>query len=130
MARGSTCQQVIAVDCCKQIALLVKHSSCIPPKRESLTMRSLPAGVIGEQDIAVDAFAGWGGNTVALASTCQHVIAVDCSEQNAGVVWHNAGVYGVSERVHVVCSDFFAVAPHLHVRALAVRVEQCARLCG
>ena len=75
----------------------------------------LHAGVIGEHAVAVDAFAGCGGNTVALAATCHHVVAVDCDEQNAGVVWHNAGVYGVADRVQVICGDFFAVAPHLQV---------------
>ena len=70
----------------------------------------------------MDAFAGCGGNTVAMAGVCDHVIAVDNNEQNAGVVWHNAHAYGVADHVTVVCGDFFAVAPNLQV---CIRKRTC-----
>ena len=74
------------------------------------------AGVAGRAAVALDAFAGCGGNTLALAQTCRQVLAVDIDEQNARAVLHNAGVYGVAGRVHAICGDFFAIVQHLQVR--------------
>ena len=65
--------------------------------------------------MALDAFAGCGGNAVALARTCRQVVAVDIDALNVQAVQHNAGVYGVNRRVHALCGDFFKVAPRLQV---------------
>ena len=73
------------------------------------------AEVIGRVPVALDAFAGCGGNTVALAQTCRWVIAVDIDEQNTRTVQHNAAVYSLGHIVQVICGDFFSVALRLEV---------------
>ncbi|KAL4709274.1 hypothetical protein ACJJTC_013334 [Scirpophaga incertulas] len=61
----------------------------------------------------IDAFCGAGGNTIQFARTCQKVIAIDIDPVKVEMARHNAGVYGVAERVHFVVGDFFALAPQL-----------------
>jgi tRNA/tmRNA/rRNA uracil-C5-methylase (TrmA/RlmC/RlmD family) len=66
-------------------------------------------------EVAVDGFAGVGGNAIQLAFTCGHVVAVEIDPDRADLIRHNAGVYGVADSVQVLCDDFFAVAPTLQV---------------
>ena len=55
----------------------------------------------------MDAFTGAGGNAIALAQTCNHVIAVDCSAERVALARSNAAVYGLYDKVDFLCADFF-----------------------
>uniref|UniRef100_A0A061RDW6 Trimethylguanosine synthase n=1 Tax=Tetraselmis sp. GSL018 TaxID=582737 RepID=A0A061RDW6_9CHLO len=68
--------------------------------------------------VAVDAFAGAGGNSIALARTCGHVVAVDTSEQRLRLAKANAMVYGRAGAIDFVCADFLRLAPHLWADAV------------
>eukprot|EP00897_Mesotaenium_endlicherianum_P007172 jgi/Mesen1/6483/ME000331S05597 len=63
--------------------------------------------------LAVDAFAGVGGNAIQLAFTCQLVIAVDIDPARLALARHNAEVYGVAHRIEFVLGDFTRLAPCL-----------------
>eukprot|EP00873_Tetraselmis_striata_P037976 jgi/Tetstr1/458240/TSEL_044728.t1 len=63
--------------------------------------------------VAVDAFAGAGGNSIALARECGHVIAIDRSEARLRLAKANAGVYGAAGDIDFLIGDFFRLAPHL-----------------
>mmetsp|Transcript_7108 Transcript_7108/g.20055 ORF Transcript_7108/g.20055 Transcript_7108/m.20055 type:complete len:555 (-) Transcript_7108:55-1719(-) len=63
--------------------------------------------------VAVDAFAGAGGNAIALGGTCKHVIAIDSCAERVELAKRNATVYNVSGVVDFICGDFFRLAPHL-----------------
>ena len=102
---------------CSTLSRLPPMSShmMFPRSQSTILTEQAVAEVIGRLPVALDAFAGCGGNTVALAQTCRHVVAVDIDEQNARTVQHNAGVYGLGHVVQVICGDFFSVAPRLQV---------------
>ncbi|KAG8465075.1 hypothetical protein KFE25_012438 [Diacronema lutheri] len=71
-----------------------------------------PAGV------AIDAFAGVGGNTVHLAERCAHVIAVEIDAGRAELLAHNLRVYGISRRVDVLVGSFYELARGLRADTL------------
>jgi len=73
---------------------------------------------LGPGCIAVDAFAGVGGNAIQLALAGCHVIAIEIDPGRAQLIQHNADVYGVGHMVEVVCADFLAVAPRLRADAV------------
>ena len=62
-------------------------------------------------DIVVDAFCGAGGNTIQFAKQCRHVIAIDIDPKKIEMARHNAGVYGVADRIEFIVGDFFKLAP-------------------
>jgi len=47
-------------------------------------------------DVVVDAFCGCGGNAIALARRCKHVIAIDVDPRKIAHARHNARIYGVT----------------------------------
>ena len=57
-------------------------------------------------DLVVDAFAGVGGNSIQFALTCERVIAVDIDAGRLELARHNAGVYGVADRIEWVAGDW------------------------
>jgi hypothetical protein len=57
--------------------------------------------------LALDAFAGVGGDAIQLARTCARVLALEIDPSRARLLQHNARVYGVGDRVDVVCCDFY-----------------------
>ena len=61
----------------------------------------------------VDAFCGVGGNTIQFARTCKRVIAIDIDPAKIAMARHNAGVYGVADRIEFVVGDFMELAPTL-----------------
>lgn len=61
----------------------------------------------------VDLFAGCGGNTIQLALTCHHVIAVEIDPDRIQKAKHNAKVYGVSDRIEWICGDALQVLSKL-----------------
>lgn len=63
----------------------------------------------------VDAFCGAGGNAIAFARMpwCDQVVAVDNDPRRLAMARHNAGLYGVEERIRFVHGDFFELAPEL-----------------
>ncbi|XP_043190151.1 trimethylguanosine synthase-like [Amphibalanus amphitrite] len=69
-------------------------------------------------DVIVDAFCGAGGNAIQFANTCERVIAVDIDPEQLALARHNAGVYGVQDRIEFVLGDFFQLAPRLRADAV------------
>jgi len=76
------------------------------------------ASAVGPGCIAVDAFAGVGGNAIQLALAGCQVIAIEIDPTRAALVRHNASVYGVAHMVDVVCADFLDVARRLRADAV------------
>jgi trimethylguanosine synthase len=64
----------------------------------------------------VDAFCGVGGNAIAFAQTCEHVIAIDNDETRLRLARHNAAIYGVADRIEFVLGDFIQFAKTLFGR--------------
>lgn len=73
------------------------------------------ARVAPESGVALDPFAGAGGNVVALAQRCCHVLALELHPSRATLLQHNARIYGVEDRVDIVTGDFFKLARGLKV---------------
>jgi tRNA1(Val) A37 N6-methylase TrmN6 len=68
---------------------------------------------MGPSCVVVDPFAGAGGNAIQLAAACARVIAIERDPDRADILKHNAGVYGVHDRLEVHCADFFDVVSTL-----------------
>ena len=64
-------------------------------------------------DVVIDGFCGAGGNTIQLALTCNHVIAIDIDPVKIELAKHNAAVYGVENRIEFIVGDFMELAPTL-----------------
>lgn len=64
-------------------------------------------------DVVVDLFAGCGGNVIQFALTCHRVLAIDLDATRLCHARHNAGVYGVADRVDFVLGDALALLPAL-----------------
>jgi trimethylguanosine synthase len=67
------------------------------------------ANALGPECIAIDPFAGVGGNAIQLALTCASVTAIEIDPQRGAALTANARVYGVEDKVHVLCADFLEV---------------------
>lgn len=67
-------------------------------------------------DTIVDAFCGVGGNAIAFAQTCEHVIAIDNDKTRLRLARHNAAIYGVDDRIEFVLGDFIQFAKNLTER--------------
>ena len=63
----------------------------------------------------MDAFCGVGGNAVHFARRCRHVIGVDNCHARLELAQQNARVYGVAERLDLICADFFDLRNQLKV---------------
>jgi hypothetical protein len=63
--------------------------------------------------VVIDGFAGCGGNTIAFARVCAHVIAIDNNAARLGMARHNARVYGVAHKIQFILGDFTELAPTL-----------------
>ncbi|KAG8221178.1 Tgs1 protein [Butyriboletus roseoflavus] len=61
-------------------------------------------------DTILDAFCGVGGNTIAFAKTCEHVIALDISPVRLALARHNAVIYGVADRIEFILADYISFA--------------------
>ncbi|KAL4065721.1 RNA cap guanine-N2 methyltransferase-domain-containing protein [Scleroderma yunnanense] len=61
-------------------------------------------------DTVLDAFCGVGGNAIAFAKTCSHVIAMDNSPTRLALARHNAIIYGVADRIEFILADYIAFA--------------------
>ena len=62
--------------------------------------------------VIIDAFCGAGGNTIqfALSSPVVQVIAIDIDPKKLELARNNAAVYGVSDRIEFINSDFMLLA--------------------
>lgn len=60
----------------------------------------------------VDGTCGVGGNAIQFAMTSRAVVAVDTDAQRLADARHNAGIYGVAERISFVHDDFAHFAEH------------------
>lgn len=56
--------------------------------------------------VVLDAFCGVGGNAIAFARTCQHVITLDTSPTRLALARHNAALHGLAGRIEFVLADF------------------------
>ncbi|CAG9461759.1 unnamed protein product [Pedinophyceae sp. YPF-701] len=63
--------------------------------------------------VAVDAFAGVGGNAIHLARTCESVVAIDRSAGRLAMAVHNAHIYGVGAAIQPLCQDVREALPRL-----------------
>ena len=63
----------------------------------------------------MDAFCGVGGNAVHFARRCKHVIGVDNCRARLELAQQNAGVYGVADRLDLICANFFDLRDQLKV---------------
>ena len=63
----------------------------------------------------MDAFCGVGGNAVHFARRCRHVIGVDNCRARLDLAQQNARVYGVADRLDLICADFFDLRDQLKV---------------
>jgi len=73
----------------------------LTPERLALDIASRASGVV------IDGTCGVGGLTIALArsSEVDRVIAVDVSEERLAMARHNAGIYGVADKIRFVLGD-------------------------
>ncbi len=71
----------------------------------------------GGRALAVDAFAGAGGNALQLAAAGAAVVAVELEPGRARALRRNAAVYGATAAVDVLAGDFLALAPALRADA-------------
>lgn len=56
-------------------------------------------------NVVVDLFCGAGGNAIQFAFTCEKVIAVDVDPVKIEMARHNAGIYGVQDRITFLVGD-------------------------
>ena len=63
----------------------------------------------------MDAFCSVGGNAVHFARRCRHVIGVDNCRARLELAQQNARVYGVADRLDLICADFFDLRNQLKV---------------
>ena len=70
--------------------------------------------------LVVDAFCGAGSSAIHLAATCGKVIAVDHDSAKLEMARHNAEIYGVEDKIDLVCADAFEALKKLEnkVRSL------------
>ncbi|KAG2364303.1 RNA cap guanine-N2 methyltransferase-domain-containing protein [Suillus spraguei] len=61
-------------------------------------------------DTILDPFCGVGGNAIAFAKTCEHVIALDISPTRLALARHNAAIYGVADRIEFILADYISFA--------------------
>ncbi|KAL6444169.1 hypothetical protein ACFW04_001835 [Cataglyphis niger] len=64
-------------------------------------------------DTIIDAFCGAGSNSIQFAFTCERVIAIDIDPNKIKIARHNAGIYGVDDRIEFIIGDFLQLAPQL-----------------
>lgn len=64
-------------------------------------------------DVIVDAFCGAGGNTIQFAKTCRKVIAIDIDPLKIEMAKHNAGVYGVADKIEFIVGNYMELAGSL-----------------
>ena len=57
-----------------------------------------------------------GGNAIQLAQTCARVIAIDIDPEKVRMAKHNAGIYGVADRIQFIVGDVFQAIPTLKVK--------------
>lgn len=67
----------------------------------------------GHSSTIIDAFTGVGGNAIQFARMNMHVIAIDIDSKKIEYARHNAGIYGVADRIDFIVGDFFQLAPSL-----------------
>ncbi|MGI9242624.1 MAG: methyltransferase domain-containing protein [Verrucomicrobiales bacterium] len=81
--------------------------------RISLTPESL-ALALGERARGlrvIDACAGAGGNAIGFARAGCSVLAIEIDRARLAMAKHNAGVYGVADRIRFVCADACEILP-------------------
>lgn len=70
--------------------------------------------------VVIEAFAGVGGNAIALARVGFKVLAIDIDETSLICLRHNAELYGVGDKISYVHDNFMTLDPHNYPKADAV----------
>lgn len=63
--------------------------------------------------VAIDAFAGIGGNTIQLARTCRRVISIELNPQRLRMLQHNSKIYKVDHKIDCICGDSTKLLPSM-----------------
>ncbi|KAF1772193.1 S-adenosyl-L-methionine-dependent methyltransferase [Phytophthora cactorum] len=69
-------------------------------------------------DVVVDPFSGCGGNVIQLAMTCKQVIAIDIDPEKIRMAKHNAGIYGVADKIEFIVGNSIDILPRLKADAV------------
>ena len=87
------------------------------------------AGIASAERVAgkvvVDAFCGVGGNAVHFAQRCRHVIGIDNCLSRLELAQQNARVYGVANRLDLLCTDYFDLRDQLKVLPFSHPFKLC-----
>lgn len=66
---------------------------------------ALESAAMLQGEVVLDAFCGIGGSAIALARTGKRVITAELDKQRLSMARHNAGIYGVADRILFVNAD-------------------------
>lgn len=93
--------------------------------RWSLTpeLLALEIGRMVQGRRVIDAGCGVGGNAIGFARAGCEVVAIEQSRERLGMARHNAGIYGVADRIRFVQGDALARADELAVPGTIVFVD-------
>ncbi|KMQ92490.1 trimethylguanosine synthase [Lasius niger] len=102
----------------KRFGLFSRYEDGIKLDRESwfsVTPEEIAKNIAGRCrcDTIIDAFCGAGSNSIQFAFTCERVIAIDIDPNKIKIARHNAGIYGVDDRIEFITGDFLQLAPQL-----------------
>lgn len=64
-------------------------------------------------EVIIDGFCGVGGNAIQFALKGKKVIAIDIDPVKIDLARHNAGIYGVADKIEFICGDFLLLASQL-----------------
>lgn len=77
-----------------------------------------------------DAFSGLGGSAIAMAKMGKEVISADTNPERVEFARHNAGIYGVAQRISFLEGSFFDLAPKVEADAVFLDPQLRARAPG
>lgn len=77
----------------------------LTPEALALALGRRAAELLGPEGVVLDATAGCGGNALGFARAGLRVVACELDPGRAALARHNAGVYGVADRVEVHTGD-------------------------
>ena len=85
-----------------------------------LEWRKMPQGTSIRRARAPPANTALPANAVPLPQVFPQVLGVEITQRRCTMAQHNASLYGVAQRVNMLCADFFAVAPTMLADAIFV----------
>lgn len=82
----------------------------VTPEAMALFTARLVRQMLPEAKYILDVCCGAGGNAIQLAYEFPHVVAIDINQSNIISTIHNAGIYGVRERIWCIQGDWTQMA--------------------